>query len=131
MKKRNIRNKLGLAAMEMALTLPVFCLLLFGVMDTARLFWMQSVVRDAAFEGARMAILHEPTNEQIQTIIEEELRAGGIADSVSVSIGSREAEQPVDVTVSVPFEFMVIGGFILPLHGGFPLSATAVMTHER
>lgn len=128
---RKTHNKRGMAAVEMALMLPIFLILLVGVMDAARLYWTQNVVRDAAFEGARMAILHEPTTEQIETVVLEEIVSGGLDNNVAVTIGLREAAQPVDVTVTVPFEFFIIGNIIPSLGGNKPISATAVMTHER
>lgn len=128
---RNNTTRRGLAAVEMALLLPIFMILLVGVMDAARLYWTQNVVRDAAFEGARMAILHEPTTVQIETVVVEEIIAGGLSGEASVEIGERVAEQPVDVTVAVPFEFLVLGNIIPAMAGNQPVTATAVMTHER
>lgn len=128
---RNIEKKRGLAAVEVALLLPVFMLLMMGIMDGARLYWTRNVVQDAAFEGARMAILFEPSNTDIETYIAEELSAGGVKQSATVAIGARESDEPVQVSVSVPFEFFIMDGFIPSLTGSKFISATAVMTHER
>ncbi|EGB16240.1 TadE family protein [Pseudodesulfovibrio mercurii] len=130
--KTRRKTRHGLAAVEMAMLLPVFLLLLMGIMDAARLFWTQGVVRDAAFEGARMAVLNEPTLDQIKTVIQRELTAGGVSQESSVEVGAREPSQPVDVTVSVPFEFLVIDNLIPSLRDRCSqVAATAVMTHER
>ncbi len=131
MHRINTNNKSGLAAVEMALLLPIFLILMVGVMDMARLFWTKHVVRDAAFEGARMAILEETTTNQIEQIIAKELEAGGVTLQSSVYIGQREPSQPVDVTVSVPFEFIVLGNMVPTLSTSRTIAATAVMTHER
>lgn len=128
---RNNRIRRGMAAVEMALVLPIFMLLLTGIMDASRLYWTRSVVRDAAFEGARMAILHEPTVKQVKTVVAEELAAAGLGTLSEVTVGDREPEQPVNVTVTVPFEFYVLGNIVPSLGGNKPISATAVMTHER
>lgn len=121
----------GLAAVEMALMLPIFLLLMLGVMDVARLFWTQGVVRDAAFEGARIAVLNEPTTAQIETVIVRELASGGVTQPSTIEIGPREPSQPVDVTVSVPFEFLVIDNLVPSMAEERQVAATAVMTHER
>lgn len=121
----------GLAAVEMALMLPIFLLLMLGVMDAARLFWTQGVVRDAAFEGARIAVLNEPTTAQIETVIVRELASGGVTQPSTIEIGPREPSQPVDVTVSVPFEFLVIDNLVPSMAEERQVAATAVMTHER
>ena len=125
------KRKRGLAAMEMALMLPIFLLLLMGTMDIARLFWTRSVVRDAAFEGARVAIVNETTTAQIETTIERELKAGGVVQASVIAIGAREPAQPVDVTVTVNFDFLVLGNLLPSLEPSTDVSATAVMTHER
>ncbi|MGE4191838.1 MAG: TadE family protein [Pseudodesulfovibrio sp.] len=125
------QGRRGLAAVEMAMLLPIFLLLLMGVMDVARLFWTQGVVRDAAFEGARIAILNEATTAQIETEIARKLLRGGLDQAPSIEIGPREPSRPVDVTVSVPFEFLVIGSMVPQMADETQVAATAVMTHER
>jgi hypothetical protein len=116
----------------MAMLLPIFLMLLMGIMDAARLFWTQGVVRDAAFEGARMAVLNEATLDQIKTVVQRELTAGGVSQESSVEVGPREPSQPVDVTVSVPFDFLVIDNLIPSVADRCSqVAATAVMTHER
>jgi len=117
--------------MEVALLLPVFMMLLTGVMDFGRMYWTQSVVRGAAYEGVRVAILNEATNTQVESTILSELSIGGVNDSPSVTVGDRSPEQPVDVTVSVPFNFIAIDNLIPALANVHQISATAVMTHER
>nr|WP_321512831.1 TadE/TadG family type IV pilus assembly protein [uncultured Pseudodesulfovibrio sp.] len=130
-KSRNTQHRRGLASIEMALLLPIFMLLLIGIMDVGRLYWIQSVVRDAAFEGVRAAILHESTNSQIESIVTQELLSGGINQSSTVGISDRQASQPVTIEVSVPFEFFVIDSLIPSIDGPTNISAAAVMIHER
>lgn len=128
---QEIQHRKGLAAVELGLLLPIVILFLLGVMDAARLYWTQSVVRDAAFEGARMAILHETSDEQVKATVIEELLAGGLTQSSAVTIGLREPEQPVEVKVTVPFKFLVIPMIVPSMSGTQPITASAVMTHER
>jgi len=128
---RQKKHRQGLAAVELAMLLPIFMMLLVGVMDMGRLYWTQSVVRDASLEGARTAILHESTISQIETVVIEELVSGGVDQTSSIVISDRQAEQPVEVKVSVPFEFYVIDGLIPSLAGSTDISAAATMTHER
>jgi Flp pilus assembly protein TadG len=45
----------GQALVEFALVIPIFLLLLFGVVDFGRLIYMNSTVSQAAREGARLA----------------------------------------------------------------------------
>lgn len=130
-KTRNHKSRQGTSIVEVALLLPIFMILMMGVMDFARLYWTQSVVRGAAYEGVRAAILAETTNTQVENIILSELSIGGINQTAQVSVGSRQPEQPVDVTVKVPFEFLAIDTLIPALSNVNQVEATAVMTHER
>lgn len=50
---RRVRN--GQSLVEFALVLPVFLLVLFGLIDVGRLVYMNSVLSQAAREGARVA----------------------------------------------------------------------------
>ncbi|QJB55003.1 TadE/TadG family type IV pilus assembly protein [Pseudodesulfovibrio sp. zrk46] len=129
--RRNNKTRRGIAAVEVGLLLPVFMMLLMGIMDFGRMYWTQSVVRGAAYEGVRVAILSETTNAQVESTVLEELNIGGITDTASVSVGAREPSTPVDVTVSVPFTFIAVDNLIPTLSGVSTISATAVMTHER
>jgi len=104
---------------------------MMGVMDFARMYWTQSVVRGAAYEGVRVAILAEATNTQVEDMILSELTIGGVTQTASVTVGERESQQPVDVTVSVPFTFIAIDNLIPALGDVSEITATAVMTHER
>jgi Flp pilus assembly protein TadG len=56
-KARGWRSDRGAAAVEFALILPVFLLLLCGFMDMALLVYSRSILGNAAQEGARLASL--------------------------------------------------------------------------
>lgn len=125
------QSRRGQTAMEVALILPIFMLLVLGIMDFARLYWTQSVVRGAAYEGVRVAILNETTNDQVQSTIIDELQIGGLNQEPSMTVSDRQPEMPVDVTVTVPFNFIAMDSLIPALASLTKVSATAVMTHER
>lgn len=130
-RERNHKNRRGSSIVEVALLLPIFMMIMMGVMDFARLYWTQSVVRGAAYQGVRVAILAETSNSQVESIILSELNTGGVDAPPSVTVGTREPQQPVDVTVAVPFNFLAIDRLIPPLSNVTQITATAVMTHER
>lgn len=52
---RQPRNSRGQSLVEFALVLPIFLLLLFGLVDGGRLVYQHSVLSQAAREGARLA----------------------------------------------------------------------------
>ncbi|WP_243545405.1 TadE/TadG family type IV pilus assembly protein [Pseudodesulfovibrio tunisiensis] len=129
--RRNTRSRSGQAVVETALILPLFVVVLLGIMDFARLYWTQSVVRGAANEGARMAILVEAEENDILDRVIGEIASGGLDQTPNVSVGERNSGQPVSVSVSVPFEFVVVGSIVPGLESVNQVAATAVMTRER
>lgn len=52
---RRSSNQTGQGLVEFALVLPIFLLLLFGLIDVGRYVYMNSVLSQAAREGARLA----------------------------------------------------------------------------
>jgi Flp pilus assembly protein TadG len=52
------RDPRGQALLEFALVLPIFLILLMGVIDVGRAIWAQNSLASAAREGARFAIVH-------------------------------------------------------------------------
>jgi len=51
--KRGLRAERGAVAVEFAILLPVFLLLVFGIMDFGHAFYMKQMVSNASREGAR------------------------------------------------------------------------------
>lgn len=77
----NNSTRLGIVSMEAAFLLPIFMFIVMGLVDFSRYQWTHGVVRDAAYEGARMAILNEATLPQIESTIISELETGGLMPS--------------------------------------------------
>ena len=55
-RKRSSRER-GAVAVEMAIVLPLLILIIAGIIDLGRLFFVQTMVTNAAREGARMKSL--------------------------------------------------------------------------
>jgi Flp pilus assembly protein TadG len=51
--KRGLRSEQGAVAVEFALLMPVFLLLLFGIIDFGHAYYMKQMVTNASREGAR------------------------------------------------------------------------------
>jgi Flp pilus assembly protein TadG len=52
------RRRSGQALLEFSLVLPIFLVMLMGVVDVGRAIWAQNSLAAAAREGARFAIVH-------------------------------------------------------------------------
>ncbi len=50
-------NRRGIAVVELAITLPVFVLILFGTIETTRMIFLQQSLEICAYQGARVALI--------------------------------------------------------------------------
>ena len=55
----------GAAVIEMAMVMPIFCMLVLGIVEFGRGFMVCQLLNDAAREGARSAILTGSTNAAV------------------------------------------------------------------
>lgn len=124
----------GAAAIEFALLLPVLAMLVFGMIDFGRMLWFQEVLVNATRDGVRQGTLFNSGNGQseIQAIISQALNNGGVpADGLSVSVNGLGTGQgnPLSVTSTIPWQFMIIDSLIPALTTN-QLQATVVMMNE-
>ncbi|MBV9125837.1 MAG: pilus assembly protein [Planctomycetes bacterium] len=120
------RQRRGVAAMELALVLPLVVLLMFGIWDVGRMVEVEQIVANAAREGARQAavgsMLDESTGGQkniyttdIQQTVLNYLARNGLNTS-NVAIQFQDLSNPgatdpyqadhldhLRVTVQMPF----------------------------
>jgi len=62
MLRRRMRSERGAAAVEFALVLPLLVLLVFGIAEFGRAFYIQSTISGAAREGVRRIALADPSD---------------------------------------------------------------------
>ncbi len=61
----------GASVVEMALILPVFMMVLLGIVEYGRAMMVSQIVSNAAREGARRAILNGSSNAEVETHIRD------------------------------------------------------------
>ncbi len=119
----------GVVAIEFALLLPVFLLLVLGMIDYGWYFFCDLSVSNAAREGARAGTtVPSGDSQKAKATVLAYLQSAGLAPQptdVSVTIGA----VPTSVTVDVSMHFKPLVGFVpLPSDGSGPLAhARAVM----
>lgn len=108
--KKAIRKKQkredGQAMVEFALILPIFLLILCGIIDFGWLFYNQLSLNNACREGARYAVVHTDENADTQSIINhiENISTTVFAnDGVDITVKYSSPSDPTagDVTVSM------------------------------
>jgi Flp pilus assembly protein TadG len=94
-KPRRVLDERGQALVEFALILPIILLLVMGMLEFARAWNTRQAVTDAAREGARLAVVQDPTINQdtVKARIATALARLGIPGT-AVTIAFDEAAAP-------------------------------------
>ena len=126
------KNRRGAAVVEFALVVPIFILLVFGMIEFGRAVMVQQVLVNATREGARQAVLDGSTMAEVQDRIDVYLAASsinGATTTVAPDPQTAAFGQPITVTISVPFanvSWLPIPQYI----GDTTLTASSVMRRE-
>ena len=109
------RNERGAALIETAITIPIILLISVGIFEFGRAYQTWQVLTNAAREGARVAILTDKTDADVQSTVQNYMKSGGLPKYAtagvvierSVALGTNTASR---ITVNYPFQFMVLNG---------------------
>lgn len=120
----------GLTSVEFALYMIPMMLLLLGGVETGRYLWAWHTVSAAATEGARMAILNEPSDGEIAARIQQVLVNGGVSAPATATVSARQTNAPVTVSVSVPWTVIGFGGLVSEFKNLTMVRSSSTMVHE-
>lgn len=133
-RRARTRRRRGAAAVEMALVLPLFLLLVFGTIESARLGMVAQLLNVAARDGCRTAVLPGATQAAVQARVQAVLAGSGIdVGTVSPQPSnwqSAAAGTPITVTLKVPFSKVSWMGDPLGW-GKSDVTASATLSSER
>jgi hypothetical protein len=113
----------GQALVEFILIAPILLLLVFGLIDLARAWSANHAIADAAREGTRMLVVHDPGVgiPEAQERIEARLAAARLKATADISFwlnGVKWSEETpwapsrgdaVTVTIDYPYHFWLLG----------------------
>lgn len=113
----------GAAAMELALLLPIFALIIGGVLDFGHAWYLQHCLNNASREGARFGIRYQsggidracPTKDEIEKVVKDYLEKFGFdRDEVTVtrSLAACEAGRDLTVTVQASKSWFLLGPLV-------------------
>ena len=124
------RRERAAAAVEMALVLPILLLLLGGIVDYGRFFFVQIQLTNASREGARAAVvLGDPV---VRATVAGSSTPGWIpmtaAGNVNPAAGCAASPTPtsVEVTTEATFQFFFVD-FLPGVPGSTTITAKATM----
>ncbi len=139
----------GSELVEFAITATLLFVLLFGIIEFSVALFDKATITNAGREGARTGIVFRPSprdvpaedgaiRNAIEEYAEDYLISLGGPAVMEVNItrtdrngdGSFNAGDELNVTVTYPYQFLVIPGFIADIGGGINLTSTVVMRAE-
>jgi Flp pilus assembly protein TadG len=136
------RRESGASMVEFAIILPLFIVLIFGIIEFGLLFYNQGIITHAAREGARAGIVYDANSRISVSEIEAEVNNYILDNLVSFSPSTPDIDinnacpvetssgQELIVNVSYDYSFLVLPNFIASLAGGINLESEAVMICE-
>ncbi|MGQ0636473.1 MAG: TadE/TadG family type IV pilus assembly protein [Planctomycetaceae bacterium] len=134
------RSRRGVAAVEMAFVLPVFFLVILGMIELGRGIMVAQLAANAAREAARSAIIDGSTNTTVTTVAKNFMQtaanvsAGDVTVDIAVSgsgggqVANANPQDLITVSVSVPYSKV---SWLPPKYlSGKSISGMAAMRHE-
>ncbi len=121
---RRDREK-GASAVEFAIVLPMLILLVFGIMEAGWLFAQQVEVRNAAREGARLAVVDYSDAGTMKTEVCNRASLSDDRAKVSFTLGTDTA------TVRVEQVYASLTGVIPSFNQPITIGSTVEMRLER
>ena len=131
---RFIPERSGVSAVELAVTLPVVVVLLFGMIELGRILSIHHTFEEAARAGCRIYSANGTTETEIRNMVDDVLEDSGISGyTVTLDpINAAAVEYsmtPVTVEVSVDYEDITWFGNLWVMHGK-TLSASCTMPFD-
>lgn len=104
----------GAAMLEFAIVLPLFLLLLLGIIEMGRVIMLHQVATNAAREGARRAVVPGATQATVTAAVNEYLNNAGISATgrsvkvynsagTSVLLETIPPREPATVEITFPY----------------------------
>ena len=126
-----LRNQRGQVLVEMALILPIICLLLLGMMEFGRIFHTYLVLTNASREGARAAAVGQTDHQVVAAVVDTaaSLHTEVLTITIDPGEGGRARGQGVTVQVAhkLPLTAPLFSTF---LPNPFPVEAATTMRME-
>ena len=127
--KRGRKRERGTSAVEFALVMPIFVLIIIGVLEISRAIWIHGTVAHAAREGTRYAMVRGAENKEPVTAadVQSYVQAkAGYGTSTQVTTTWNPDNKPGSIVqVNVQYEFKSLAS-ILPI-GPLALSSSSRM----
>jgi Flp pilus assembly protein TadG len=135
--KMKLKSERGTAILETAMTLPLLLLVSVGIFEFGRAYQTWQVLTNAAREGARIAVLPNAGAGTPEARVRQYMQLGQLQDYAtagvavtpgSVDLGGGKSAPTSIVTVTYPFNFVVLQPVARLLVRGSNLGAAVTLT---
>jgi Flp pilus assembly pilin Flp len=124
MTRRLARSERGAALVEFAVVVPLFLVMIFGIMEAGWMFSQQVEMTNATREGARLAVVDFGTGEEVITETCSRANLSGAGTTFKITINADS------VTVEAAKTYTSLTGFI-DAFVDLPMSSSTEMRTER
>ncbi len=127
------RRRTGVAAVEFALVVPVFLLLVFGIIEFGRAIMVQQILVNASREGARAAAVDGATQSNVEKVVKDYLKGCSVksgADDVVVSPDPSKARSREEITVSIAVKFSDVSWMPPFIYNDYLRAATTMKSEK-
>ena len=111
-----LQNNRGVAAVELAICLPILILLVCGSIEFGLLFYNQQVITNASREGVRAGITGEMTDDEIKNIVQTycngnliNLNGANDLQTNAVTVSAPDGDNDLTVRVIYDYNFLFAG----------------------
>ena len=112
LRKTDRGRRTGVAALELALVLPIFLIAVFGILEFGRAMMVQQILTNAAREGARRAVVPGATDEQVTTLVQNYLAKTTVSTGMSTvnpSLATAQSHDAITVVTTVNYSDVGFG----------------------
>lgn len=125
-------QRAGATAVELALILPFYCMLVGGAVEIGRFLWVKTVIEEAALAGCRAATIHNANMDEVRTAVESTMAPLSLAEyTVNVEpsdLSNVDHLEPITVRVNAEYSRL---SFFFDLTNGNGVSGGCVLAAER
>ena len=126
---KTLRKSLnGQSLVEFALVVPIFLIMILGIIEFSRLWETINIVTSAAREGARVAAVTAPDVSRAQAAARNVLTAGNVTQTPTITVAGPNGSSEITVTVQVAFTPFT--GFVIPGIQAMNIQRAATMRWE-
>lgn len=136
-----LTNQEGASAVEFAIVLPLLVVLTFGIIEFSILFYDKAIITNASREGARAGIVFNGdypgvSEADIKNVVDNYLGSHlitfGTPTPATTTLDTQctDTGVPITITVTYPYNFLVLPNIVTSLAGTINLTAQTVMNCE-